>query len=74
MLAVDEPTNHLDRNAKTLIAEALAEYTGIGLLVSHDRGLLDRLCNSCLFLDTGGAALRPGGVTRGMAEADREQL
>ncbi|GHU78037.1 ABC transporter ATP-binding protein [Spirochaetia bacterium] len=74
MLAVDEPTNHLDRDAKTLIADALAGYTGIGLLVSHDRGLLDRLCNSCLFLDTGGATLRPGGVTQGMGEADREQL
>ncbi|GHU92390.1 ABC transporter ATP-binding protein [Spirochaetia bacterium] len=73
-LAVDEPTNHLDQEAKTLIADALAGYTGIGLLVSHDRSLLDRLCNNCLFLETGSALLRPGGVSQGMAEADREQM
>ncbi|QQO09248.1 ATP-binding cassette domain-containing protein [Breznakiella homolactica] len=74
MLAVDEPTNHLDRDAKILIANALEGYGGIGLLVSHDRTLLDRLCGSCLFLDGGSAVLRPGGVSRGLAEDEREQL
>jgi ATPase subunit of ABC transporter with duplicated ATPase domains len=74
LLAVDEPTNHLDTEAKSLIGAALEHYTGIGLLVSHDRALLDRLCHNCLFLAAGNAALRPGGVSQGLAEHEREQL
>jgi ATPase subunit of ABC transporter with duplicated ATPase domains len=74
LFAADEPTNHLDREAKTLIADILAEYSGIGLLVSHDRALVDRLCRGCLFLEEGTAVFRPGGVSRGLAENEREQL
>jgi ATPase subunit of ABC transporter with duplicated ATPase domains len=53
LLAVDEPTNHLDAEAAALVRDALADYRGIGLLVSHDRALLDRLCGNCLFLREG---------------------
>jgi ATPase subunit of ABC transporter with duplicated ATPase domains len=74
VLAVDEPTNHPDGEAKKLIGDALAGYTGIGLLVSHDRALLDRLCHRCLFLEAGGAVLRPGGVSQGLAEDERKRL
>jgi ATPase subunit of ABC transporter with duplicated ATPase domains len=72
VLAVDEPTNHLDREAGALVRDALGKYTGIGLLVSHDRALLDRLCGNCLFLREGTVSLRPGGVSRGLAEEERE--
>jgi ATPase subunit of ABC transporter with duplicated ATPase domains len=74
LLALDEPTNHLDRDAKALVAAALASYSGIGLLVSHDRALLDGLCGSCLFLRQGRGTRRPGGVSKGLAEEDRELL
>ncbi len=73
-LAIDEPTNHLDREARNLIRDALAEYSGIGLLVSHDRSLLDFLCYQCLFLKTPSVILRPGGVSQGLQEEEREQL
>ncbi|MDR1411986.1 MAG: ATP-binding cassette domain-containing protein, partial [Spirochaetaceae bacterium] len=73
LLAVDEPTNHLDAEAGALVRDALAGYRGIGLLVSHDRALLDSLCGNCLFLREGSAALRPGSVSRGLAEEDREK-
>jgi ATPase subunit of ABC transporter with duplicated ATPase domains len=73
VLAVDEPTNHLDREAGALIRDALEKYTGIGLLVSHDRALLDRLCGNCLFLREGTVTLRPGGISRGLAEEERER-
>jgi ATPase subunit of ABC transporter with duplicated ATPase domains len=53
LLAVDEPTNHLDREARETIAGALESYSGIGLLVSHDRALLDRLCGNCFFFTRG---------------------
>jgi ATPase subunit of ABC transporter with duplicated ATPase domains len=72
LLAVDEPTNHLDNAASALLKDALAGYRGIGLLVSHDRTLLDGLCGNCLFLRDGSATLRPGGVSSGLAEEERE--
>jgi ATPase subunit of ABC transporter with duplicated ATPase domains len=72
-LAVDEPTNHLDAEASALIREALKTYPGIGLVVSHDRALLDSLCGNCLFLRDGIVTLRPGGVSKGLAEEERER-
>jgi ATPase subunit of ABC transporter with duplicated ATPase domains len=72
LLAVDEPTNHLDAEASALVKDALAGYRGIGLLVSHDRALLDSLCGNCLFLREGSATLRPGGVSSGLVEEERE--
>lgn len=51
ILAVDEPTNHLDRYVRNLIIASLLDFNGIGLIVSHDRELLDKLCNKCLFID-----------------------
>ena len=41
VLAIDEPTNHLDVEARELLAAALTGYRGVGILVSHDRHLLD---------------------------------
>ncbi|MDR2445441.1 MAG: ATP-binding cassette domain-containing protein, partial [Spirochaetaceae bacterium] len=73
LLAVDEPTNHLDKEAAALVQHALADYRGIGLLVSHDRALLDSLCGNCLFLREGAVTLRPGGVSRGLVEEERER-
>ena len=46
LLCIDEPTNHLDRDAMHVIVKALQNYRGIGLLVSHDREVLDALCTS----------------------------
>ncbi len=74
LLAVDEPTNHLDREAREVLSEALAAYRGIGLLVSHDRELLDQLCQHCLFVDPPGATLRPGGYTQAFASRQQEDV
>ena len=43
VLALDEPTNHLDAPTRALVAQALSSFKGVGLLVSHDRALLDKL-------------------------------
>ncbi|MDR1143845.1 MAG: ATP-binding cassette domain-containing protein [Spirochaetaceae bacterium] len=73
VLALDEPANHLDSQAKALILDALTGYEGTGLLVSHDRTLLDRLCGRCLFLRDGQGVIRNGGISRGLLEEERER-
>ena len=42
VLLMDEPTNHLDAASKALVWRALESYQGIGVLVSHDRALLEQ--------------------------------
>ena len=73
VLALDEPTNHLDEDASALVAEALGSYNGVGLLVSHDRALLDALCRQCLFVHPGTAVLRPGSYSLAVEQQHREQ-
>ena len=49
VLLIDEPTNHLDAANRTAIITALRLFRGIGVLVSHDRELLDAITNRCVF-------------------------
>ena len=72
ILAVDEPTNHLDTEARRLLVRVLRAFCGVGLLVSHDRELLDALCHQCLFMEPPRATMRPGGVTQGTQAARQE--
>ena len=69
VLAVDEPTNHVDATTRHAISTALLRFGGVGLLVSHDRELLDALCSQCLFVRGGIATMRPGGYTRANDQA-----
>lgn len=48
LLCIDEPTNHLDSDAMHQILNSLRSYRGIGLLVSHDREVLDALCSNTI--------------------------
>ncbi|MEG1479697.1 MAG: ATP-binding cassette domain-containing protein [Kiritimatiellia bacterium] len=73
ILCLDEPTNHLDPEARDRLIKGLRLFTGIGLVVSHDRVLLDALCTQCLFVGNGTAILRPGRYDVGRAQAEREQ-
>ncbi|WP_136193725.1 ATP-binding cassette domain-containing protein [Actinomyces procaprae] len=73
LLVVDEPTNHADAAARTAIRAALARFNGVGILISHDRALLDDLCAQCLFMNAGTAVMRPGGYTQGFAQAELER-
>jgi IS5 family transposase len=72
VLALYEPTNHVDSATREFLIDALGRFRGIGLLVSHDRALLDRLCTNCLMLKGGRGALRPGNYTQAHAVAGRE--
>ena len=50
LLLLDEPTNHIDGDARQLLVDALDQFKGVGVLVSHDRELLDALCEQTLWL------------------------
>ncbi|MGE0481312.1 MAG: ATP-binding cassette domain-containing protein [Phycisphaerae bacterium] len=73
LLALDEPTNHVDPATRVALVAALRMYDGVGLLVSHDRELLDALCRRCVVIAQGHATLRPGNYTQAAAQhgADR---
>lgn len=51
LLAIDEPSNHLDLNSRQILFNTLMSYYGIGILVSHDRYLLDNLCTQIIFIN-----------------------
>jgi len=61
LLLLDEPTNHLDLEATIWLETWLARFPGAALVVSHDRGLLDRAVQAIAHLDKGKIALTPGG-------------
>ncbi len=51
VLLLDEPTNHLDPEARDLLVSTLTSYRGVGIIVSHDRGVLDRLTVRTIRID-----------------------
>ncbi|MGN1062750.1 MAG: ABC-F family ATP-binding cassette domain-containing protein [Alphaproteobacteria bacterium] len=54
-LVLDEPTNDLDMDTLDLLQEALDEYTGTILIVSHDRDFLDKVATSLLYMKGDGS-------------------
>lgn len=72
VLLLDEPTNHIDGEARRWLLEALRLHEGIGLLVSHDRALLDALTSQTLRLADATAVVYAGGYTRARAAWEQE--
>src|SRR5687768_10820224 len=61
LLVLDEPTNHLDLDSKEVLLEALADYGGTLIFVSHDRYFVDKLATKVVEVGNGEALLYPGG-------------
>ena len=59
-LLLDEPTNHLDIDSTNVLLDALADYGGTLIFVSHDRYFVDRLSSKILDIGDGDAGLYPG--------------
>jgi macrolide transport system ATP-binding/permease protein len=73
VLALDEPTNHIDTAARAMLISSLSGFSGIGLIVSHDRELLDKLCSRCLFVDPPKCIMRPGNFSLAATQAKNEE-
>jgi ATP-binding cassette subfamily F protein 3 len=54
LLILDEPTNHLDVDSREALAQALQDYEGAVILISHDRHLLEATADRLWLVDSGG--------------------
>ncbi|WP_182355438.1 ABC-F family ATP-binding cassette domain-containing protein [Komagataeibacter europaeus] len=71
-LVLDEPTNHLDIATKEMLINALAQYEGTMLFVSHDRHFLSALSNRVLELTPDGIHQYDGGYSEYVARTGQE--
>jgi ATP-binding cassette subfamily F protein uup len=60
VLVLDEPTNDLDLPSLRMLEEALADFVGTVLVVSHDRYFLDRICDQIVAFEDTGVYVQPG--------------
>ncbi|HEY8960638.1 MAG TPA: ABC-F family ATP-binding cassette domain-containing protein [Luteolibacter sp.] len=60
LLVLDEPTNDLDLPSLRMLEEALADFDGSVLVVSHDRYFLDRICDQIVAFEDDGVVVQPG--------------
>jgi len=60
VIVLDEPTNDLDLASLRMLEEALADFDGTILVVSHDRYFLDRICDQIVAFEEGGVFVQPG--------------
>jgi len=65
VLVLDEPTNHLDIYAREALEQFLLNYSGSVLMVTHDRALLERVCNRLVVFPYGAEATAELIVFRG---------
>jgi ATP-binding cassette subfamily F protein 3 len=59
-LLLDEPTNHLDLDSKEVLLDALVDYGGTLIFVSHDRYFVERLATKIIEIGSGTAVVYPG--------------
>lgn len=71
VLILDEPTNHLDLASKQALEQALAEFPGTILLVSHDRYFIDRVATRVFEFSEGSILSFPGNYSAYRGELAR---
>ena len=72
LLVLDEPTNHLDIPAKQMLEEALMEYEGAALVVSHDRYFISRVANRIVELRDGELVVYRGDYAYYLSKKEEE--
>ncbi len=75
LLIMDEPTNHLDMTSQDILMEAMAQYDGSIIVVSHNRFFLDHFTNKTLEIKNGKSTLYEGNISYYIAKTQdqREQ-
>ncbi len=75
IIVLDEPTNDLDLPSLRMLEEALADFDGSVLVVSHDRYFLDRICDQIVAFEEGaGLFVQPGNYSYYLEKrSEREQ-
>jgi len=72
-IILDEPTNHLDIRSKEILQDAVREFNGTVILVSHDRDFLDPIVNKVLEVSKTGTRLLSCNVSEYIERIQREQ-
>jgi ATP-binding cassette subfamily F protein 3 len=72
VLILDEPTNHLDIESREALEDALIEFEGTVLLVSHDRALLEAVGSRTLVCEGGELQSHPSGWAEYQRQRDEE--
>ncbi|HOO18178.1 MAG TPA: ABC-F family ATP-binding cassette domain-containing protein [Phycisphaerae bacterium] len=73
VLILDEPTNHLDIASREVLEEALLEFPGTIIAVSHDRYFLDRICDHLLVMRSNEHALYGGNYSYYIRQVEAER-
>ena len=71
LLILDEPTNHLDIHSKDVLLQALKDFGGTVIFVSHDRGFIEQLATRVLHLEPGISRYYPGGYQFYMEQLEK---
>ncbi|GAB4345938.1 MAG: ABC-F family ATP-binding cassette domain-containing protein [Desulfobulbaceae bacterium] len=73
LMLLDEPTNHLDISSQEVLQEAMAQYEGTIIVVSHNRYFVNSFVNKVLEIRDGAAILHEGNVEDYLARRQRDQ-
>jgi len=73
LLLLDEPTNDLDLLTLRILEEALLDFDGAAVVVTHDRAFLDRVCNAVLAFEGDGVVVRYASRQQAIAAAEQRK-
>ncbi|MEI6535819.1 MAG: ATP-binding cassette domain-containing protein [Verrucomicrobiaceae bacterium] len=74
VIVLDEPTNDLDLPSLRMLEEALADFDGCVLVVSHDRYFLDRICDQVVAFEDSGVFVQPGNYSYYLEKRKEREL